>query len=65
LFNNQRIFEIEFLFPNIRNTFKVNGAVNAKAQGQATISTAVNTLKAIFASIKTNSQILQKQSIIK
>jgi hypothetical protein len=33
----------------------VNGAVNAKAQGQATISTAVNTLKAIFAS-KINSQ---------
>jgi hypothetical protein len=29
----------------------VNGAVNAKAQGQATISTA-KTLKAILASIK-------------
>ena len=37
----------------MRNTFpKVNGAVNAKAQGQATINTAVKTLKAVLASMK-------------
>ncbi|MNE97091.1 hypothetical protein D3C80_1953850 [compost metagenome] len=31
---------------------KVNGAVRASAQGQATINTAVKTLKAVLASIK-------------
>ena len=40
-------FKYIFFLPIIRRTFpKVNGAVKAKAQGQATINTAVNTLKA-------------------
>ena len=43
-----------FRLPIIRNTFpKVKGAVRAKAQGQATIKMAVNTLKAVVTSIKT------------
>jgi len=37
----------------IRSTFpSVNGAVNAKAHGQATIKIAVKTLKAVAVSIK-------------
>ena len=40
-------------FPKIRKTFpKVKGAVNAKAQGQATIKMAVKTLKAVVISMK-------------
>ena len=46
-------FKYIFLFPKIRNTFpKVKGAVNAKAQGHATIKIAVNTLKAVVTSMK-------------